>query len=90
MRINAIYIITPLITIHFVKCLQFIIGRMGLSIYIRLLLCMAVFLPCCIGFQDPCKSQDRQILDLCELGINYNFSFSFDIFLHKLNGMIIV
>lgn len=65
---------------NFVKCLQFIVGRMSTSRIIRLWICMAVFLPSCCRGKHPCKSENRQILDICEQCINNNFSFSFDIF----------
>ncbi|XP_025192716.1 uncharacterized protein LOC112592779, partial [Melanaphis sacchari] len=45
----------------------FIKSRMSSSISIQLLICFLIFLPsCCIGFKDPCKTQDRHNLKLCE------------------------
>lgn len=39
---------------------------------VPLFICTLVFVPLCwTGSKDPCKSQDPQIRDLCELGINY-------------------
>jgi len=48
---------------------------------IELFICTVAFgALCCSGLKDPCLSKDRQILDLCEQGMNNNLRFGFDSF----------